>query len=87
MTEDKTKIEEKIFLARVAEHVRRVEDIIGFLEEVLTAEGGEANPWWQNPSPALLQFIYIIVDAQLVISRLELDEYIIGALMLCVDIV
>ena len=36
-------IEEKIFLARVAEQAERFEDMVDYLEEVLTAKGGEVN--------------------------------------------
>ena len=48
MTEDKTKVEENIFLARVAEQAERFEDMVTFLEEVLTAKGGEVNPDERN---------------------------------------
>jgi 14-3-3 protein epsilon len=36
-------VEEKIFLARVAEQAERFEDMVDYLEEVLTAKGGEVN--------------------------------------------
>ena len=36
-------IEEKIFLARVAEQAERFEDMVDYLEEVLAAKGGEVN--------------------------------------------
>ena len=37
------KVEEKIFLARVAEQAERYEDMVGFLREVLQAKGGSVN--------------------------------------------
>ena len=36
-------VEEKIFLARVAEQAERFEDMVDYLEEVLTQKGGEVN--------------------------------------------
>ena len=36
-------VEEKIFLARVAEQAERYEDMVDFLEEVLKAKGGSVN--------------------------------------------
>ena len=36
-------VEEKIFLARVAEQAERYEDMVGFLREVLQAKGGSVN--------------------------------------------
>ena len=36
-------IEEKIFLARVAEQAERFEDMVDYLEEVLASKGGEVN--------------------------------------------
>ena len=41
-------VEEKIFLARVAEQAERFEDIVDFLEEVLVAKGGSVNPDERN---------------------------------------
>lgn len=41
-------VEEKIFLARVAEQAERFEDMVDFLEEVLVAKGGEVNPDERN---------------------------------------
>ena len=36
-------VEEKIFLARVAEQAERFEDMVDYLEEVLVQKGGEVN--------------------------------------------
>ena len=36
-------VEEKIFLARVAEQAERFEDMVDYLEEVLATKGGEVN--------------------------------------------
>jgi 14-3-3 protein epsilon len=41
-------IEEKIFLARVAEQAERFEDMVDFLEQVLAAKGGDVNPDERN---------------------------------------
>ena len=41
-------IEEKIFLARVAEQAERFEDMVDFLDEVLQAKGGSVNPDERN---------------------------------------
>ena len=41
-------VEEKIFLARVAEQAERFEDMVDFLEEVLQAKGGSVNPDERN---------------------------------------
>ena len=41
-------VEEKIFLARVAEQAERFEDMVDFLEEVLAAKGGSVNPDERN---------------------------------------
>ena len=41
-------VEEKIFLARVAEQAERFEDMVDFLEEVLQAKGGTVNPDERN---------------------------------------
>ena len=41
-------VEEKIFLARVAEQAERFEDMVDFLEEVLVAKGGSVNPDERN---------------------------------------
>ena len=41
-------IEEKIFLARVAEQAERYEDMVDFLEEVLVVKGGTVNPDERN---------------------------------------
>ena len=41
-------VEEKIFLARVAEQAERFEDMVDFLEEVLVVKGGEVNPDERN---------------------------------------
>ena len=41
-------VEEKIFLARVAEQAERFEDMVDFLEEVLEVKGGEVNPDERN---------------------------------------
>jgi len=41
-------VEEKIFLARVAEQAERFEDMVDFLEEVLIAKGGTVNPDERN---------------------------------------
>ena len=41
-------IEEKIFLARVAEQAERFEDMVNFLDEVLAAKGGSVNPDERN---------------------------------------
>ena len=43
-----TNVEEKIFLARVAEQAERFEDMVDFLEEVLVAKGGTVNPDERN---------------------------------------
>ncbi len=44
----KEHVEEKIFLARVAEQAERFEDMVTFLEEVLTIRAGEVNPDERN---------------------------------------
>ena len=41
-------VEEKIFLARVAEQAERFEDMVDFLEEVLVAKAGTVNPDERN---------------------------------------
>ena len=41
-------VEEKIFLARVAEQAERFEDMVDFLEEVLIAKAGTVNPDERN---------------------------------------
>ena len=41
-------VDEKIFLARVAEQAERYEDMVNFLEEVLAHKGGEVNPDERN---------------------------------------
>ena len=41
-------IEEKIFLARVAEQAERFEDMVNFLDEVLASKGGSVNPDERN---------------------------------------
>ncbi len=41
-------VEEKIFLARVAEQAERYEDMVNFLEEVLAAKGSQVNPDERN---------------------------------------
>jgi len=41
-------IEEKIFLARVAEQAERYEDMVDFLEEVLAEKGATVNPDERN---------------------------------------
>ena len=41
-------IEEKIFLARVAEQAERFEDMVDFLDEVLQVKGGSVNPDERN---------------------------------------
>jgi 14-3-3 protein epsilon len=41
-------VEEKIFLARVAEQAERFEDMVSFLDEVLAAKGGAVNPDERN---------------------------------------
>jgi len=41
-------VEEKIFLARVAEQAERFEDMVEFLEAVLTEKGGTVNPDERN---------------------------------------
>ena len=41
-------VEEKIFLARVAEQAERFEDMVDFLEEVLVIKGGTVNPDERN---------------------------------------
>ena len=41
-------VEEKIFLARVAEQAERFEDMVKFLEDVLKMKGGEVNPDERN---------------------------------------
>ena len=41
-------VEEKIFLARVAEQAERFDDMVAFLEEVLAEKGGEVNPDERN---------------------------------------
>ena len=43
-----TQVEEKIFLARVAEQAERFDDMVDFLEEVLTIKGGSVNPDERN---------------------------------------
>ena len=37
-------VEEKIFLAKAAEQAERFEDMVDFLDEVLTIKGGSVNP-------------------------------------------
>jgi 14-3-3 protein epsilon len=41
-------VEEKIFLARVAEQAERFEDMVEFLESVLAEKGGSVNPDERN---------------------------------------
>ena len=41
-------VEEKIFLARVAEQAERFEDMVKFLEDVLKEKGGSVNPDERN---------------------------------------
>ena len=41
-------VEEKIFLARVAEQAERFDDMVDFLAEVLDVKGGEVNPDERN---------------------------------------
>ena len=41
-------VEEKIFLARVAEQAERFEDMVDFLEHVLSEKHGEVNPDERN---------------------------------------
>ena len=41
-------VEEKIFLARVAEQAERFDDMVDFLEQVLVAKGGDVNPDERN---------------------------------------
>ena len=41
-------VEEKIFLARVAEQAERFDDMVDFLEEVLVVKGGSVNPDERN---------------------------------------
>ena len=41
-------VEEKIFLARVAEQAERFEDMVDFLEEVLVVKSGSVNPDERN---------------------------------------
>ena len=41
-------VEEKIFLARVAEQAERFEDMVDFLDEVLQIKGGSVNPDERN---------------------------------------
>ena len=41
-------VEEKIFLARVAEQAERFEDMVDFLETVLQEKGGSVNPDERN---------------------------------------
>ena len=41
-------VEEKIFLARVAEQAERYEDMVDFLEEVLAQKGATVNPDERN---------------------------------------
>ncbi len=43
-----SQVEEKIFLARVAEQAERFEDMVDFLQEVLTIKHGEVNPDERN---------------------------------------
>ena len=43
-----TNVEEKIFLARVAEQAERFEDMVDFLDEVLATKGGSVNPDERN---------------------------------------
>ena len=43
-----TNVEEKIFLARVAEQAERFDDMVDFLEEVLIVKAGEVNPDERN---------------------------------------
>ena len=43
-----TNVEEKIFLARVAEQAERFEDMVDFLEEVLAEKKGDVNPDERN---------------------------------------
>ena len=41
-------VEEKIFLARVAEQAERFEDMVDFLDQVLVIKGGDVNPDERN---------------------------------------
>jgi len=41
-------VEEKIFLARVAEQAERFEDMVEFLDAVLAVKGSEVNPDQRN---------------------------------------
>lgn len=43
-----SQVEEKIFLARVAEQAERFDDMVDFLGEVLQEKGGEVNPDERN---------------------------------------
>ena len=43
-----TNVDEKIFLARVAEQAERYEDMVDFLEEVLVIKGSDVNPDERN---------------------------------------
>jgi 14-3-3 protein epsilon len=45
---NQSQVEEKIFLARVAEQAERFEDMVDFLREVLEIKGGEVNPDERN---------------------------------------
>ena len=42
------KVEEKIFLARVAEQAERFEDMVTFLKEVMSEKHGSVNPDERN---------------------------------------
>ena len=48
MTDNQSQVEEKIFLARVAEQAERFEDMVDFLQQVLEIKGGEVNPDERN---------------------------------------
>ena len=41
-------VEEKIFLARVAEQAERYDDMVDFLQEVLAEKKGDVNPDERN---------------------------------------
>ena len=47
-SEQQSQVEEKIFLARVAEQAERFEDMVDFLQQVLEIKGGEVNPDERN---------------------------------------
>ena len=48
LSKEMSKVEEKIFLARVAEQAERYEDMVDFLEDVLQEKGSEVNPDERN---------------------------------------